>query len=84
MLGFLDDFAKVIKLFFIVTLAVMFMVFSFYPPDLWLGDFFLDLLPPFMKGKSFWLLFAENTLFLVSTLFVTAFVVFVQIMRKKF
>jgi hypothetical protein len=83
MFGLLNDLKDLVKLFIVVTIAVSLFLFSFYPPELWLGEFFVSLLPSFLTSKSIWILLTENTLFIISMLFVTAAVVFLGIAKRK-
>ena len=79
----LNDLKDLIKLFIAVTVGLSLFLFSFYPPELWLGEFFNSLLPSFLTSKSIWIFLTENTIFIMACLFLTAFIVFIQIMRKK-
>ena len=83
MFGLLEDLREIVKLLAIVTFGVSLFILSFYPPELWLGPFFISLFPAFLTEKSLWILVQENILFVISMLFLTAFVVFLGIMRRN-
>ena len=83
MFGLLEDLRDIVKLLIIVTFGVSMFILSFYPPELWLGEFFISLFPAFLTEKSIWILIQENTLFIIPMLFLTSFVVLLGVMRRN-
>lgn len=79
----MHDFKGILKLFFWCTIALALFVLSFYPLELWLGAFFLDLIPSFLHDKNLWIiLFGDAFWLMIGGLFLTAFTVFFQIIQK--